>query len=826
MARAPNGFVSLARTCDSANAACFCAFPTDFEADFRDSHEAELGPDIIILGRTGFNTSWNLMRTGVQSPTVDGVDNLNWEAGPSLDQNDDDLADILAGTEGISDLTMQGGASQVVVSAPSGSGAENTAMVSDDDVVVAPDDMDFRCGGLNFVFDSSTSKCGGLNDVMKGRFHTVFDKAKLEALFSGLADSTRISYQSSWLAWERFCFVRNISTWLAPGHPGWDEPLLDFLIWTSKILGKRSSTLKTRFAAIRFMRLINGNVDFTLQAHRAKAMMKGLKKREGVVRKHPFNTDLLRWMQSELVAKSGDRNGSRGSMYMELFAACVLGFFYLLRISELGNLKWEDISIDTKEGKRFLTIKIKQSKTDVFRDGIIRSLVEVDSVLCPVKTFMEWKEMAYDSNNPQGNVFGINLRVRVSAIMKTAALANGVFDKRIDTHSLRAGGATALYTQGVPLDVIQRWGRWKSLTFHQYLWHDASALNHLSEVIVQSSGLIDCLRLMNKVVHKVRFQDSSTMGGNKEPDTNPVTMPTSLFLPNEDCKAGGAQGKMMGDMDDPPFPPSDLPAYTASPTDVMHGTRALTKREKQEKLEKKEESDNTDRDTTKVELFSGEEELSSKSSVGSPSVVSRTACPYARFDSDRSDSSGDTVPVEDRRTRHKSRNADRKFNRKDRRHTEGRKTRGAKKRGLPHRVSRSGGRRTSRKEKEEREPNRPVRLRAASDSPARRRRRKEDEHRRGRTPDRRASRKLRRSSPREKDEDNHLIRVFSTSSDGDTPASSSGLPRVFFSNEYLEKETGFWTKRAREGEAVVREFSREVSSDAPRITQDILANRE
>ena len=121
--------------------------------------------------------------------------------------------------------------------------------------------------------------------------------------------------------------------------------------------------------------------------------------------------------------------------------------------------------------------------------------------------------MAYDSNNEKGNVFGVNLRARVSATMKTAALANGVFDNRIDTHSLRAGGATALYTQGVPSDVIQRWGRWKSLTFHQYLWHDATALNHLSEVIVQSSGLLDCLRLMNKTVPKVRFQDISTMGG-------------------------------------------------------------------------------------------------------------------------------------------------------------------------------------------------------------------------------------------------------------------------------------------------------------------------
>ena len=81
--------------------------------------------------------------------------------------------------------------------------------------------------------------------------------------------------------------------------------------------------------------------------------------------------------------------------------------------------------------------------------------------------------------------------------MKIAALANRVHDARIDTHSLRPGGATALYTQGVPIDIIQRWGRWKSLTSHQYLWHDATALNRLSEVATRSSGLIKSLRLMN-----------------------------------------------------------------------------------------------------------------------------------------------------------------------------------------------------------------------------------------------------------------------------------------------------------------------------------------
>ena len=150
--------------------------------------------------------------------------------------------------------------------------------------------------------------------------------SELEALFSGLGDSAWASYRNSWLPWGKFCFVRGISIWLTPGEHGWDEPLLDFLIWTRKVMGRKSSTLMTRFAAIRFAHITNGNLDFTSQAHRVKAIIKGLKKREGAMSKHPFNTDLLRWMHLELVEKGGWGNGCSEFVYTEMFTACIAWF--------------------------------------------------------------------------------------------------------------------------------------------------------------------------------------------------------------------------------------------------------------------------------------------------------------------------------------------------------------------------------------------------------------------------------------------------------------------------------------------------------------------
>ena len=250
----------------------YCPLPFDFEEVFRESQEQDLKlePDIFFLSRFGRDATWDMMASGVQDPTRDGVGDLNW-----------------GDPDGVLVLTEE----PIIYPFPGHCPFDHEEGRPAEDGETGEQPNTFRRGGLN--------------DDLKTKLQRAFAKVKLEALLSGLADSARVSYQSSRMAWGRFCFVRGIPICLTPGEPGWDEPLLDFLIWTIKVTGRRSSTLKTRFAAIRFTHLVNGNLDFPLQAHRAKAVMKGLKKREGVQRKHPFNTDLLRWMQAELVTKGG-----------------------------------------------------------------------------------------------------------------------------------------------------------------------------------------------------------------------------------------------------------------------------------------------------------------------------------------------------------------------------------------------------------------------------------------------------------------------------------------------------------------------------------------
>ena len=83
--------------------------------------------------------------------------------------------------------------------------------------------------------------------------------------------------------------------------------------------------------------------------------------------------------------------------------------------------------------------------------------------------------------------------------MEFASIENGVWGTDINTHICRDGGTAALYTQGVDLEIIQRWDRRKSATFRANLRHDASELGGLSRKIAKSWGLNGLLKFVTKM---------------------------------------------------------------------------------------------------------------------------------------------------------------------------------------------------------------------------------------------------------------------------------------------------------------------------------------
>ena len=109
-----------------------------------------------------------------------------------------------------------------------------------------------------------------------------------------------------------------------------------------------------------------------------------------------------------------------------------------------------------------------------------------------VAAFIASKRGRYGDNE---SLFSKNIVSRIKSLLKLAAVHFELPPERFSCHSLRSGGATSLFVSGISLEDIRRFGRWRSVTFHEYLWFDDLQYRHLSGLMVNSASLTDQLRL-------------------------------------------------------------------------------------------------------------------------------------------------------------------------------------------------------------------------------------------------------------------------------------------------------------------------------------------
>ena len=78
-------------------------------------------------------------------------------------------------------------------------------------------------------------------------------------------------------------------------------------------------------------------------------------------------------------------------------------------------------------------------------------------------------------NRKDVNDNDIRRALKIAAIALDYESRRGIPTNRIDTHSLRAGGANALHLSGYSDREIQKMGRWRSDTFKEYIMEQLSA---------------------------------------------------------------------------------------------------------------------------------------------------------------------------------------------------------------------------------------------------------------------------------------------------------------------------------------------------------------
>eukprot|EP00026_Physarum_polycephalum_P005340 Phypoly_transcript_05372.p2 GENE.Phypoly_transcript_05372~~Phypoly_transcript_05372.p2 ORF type:complete len:265 (+),score=16.15 Phypoly_transcript_05372:978-1772(+) len=182
--------------------------------------------------------------------------------------------------------------------------------------------------------------------------------------------------------------------------------------------------------------------------------MTGIKKLQAgrVVKKEPVRLWMLRKVARGVKGKMGVRN----------LTIMLVGFFALLRISELVVLRWKDIYWVAKG----VLIRVRRSKGAstaewwpvFFRD---------EQGICPVRCLRVWwvlsgREGGDNFIFPGRNAGNYLSHSQVRRVIKSELEGVGVQSEKFSSHSLRRGGAQLLDMRQAPMQELQGLGGWKS----------------------------------------------------------------------------------------------------------------------------------------------------------------------------------------------------------------------------------------------------------------------------------------------------------------------------------------------------------------------------
>ena len=232
-------------------------------------------------------------------------------------------------------------------------------------------------------------------------------------------------------------------------------------------VAKSKSAIEEAVNAISWVHQISGLPAIT-ESPFVRATLSGLQRRlaRPKVRKEPVTVDML----SALVDSFGP---SPSLSDVRLAAIVLLSFAAFLRYDEISKLLCRDINFAADH----MSVHIRSSKTDQYRQGDSVLVARTGSKTCPVTMLERYYKMGSVSQSSSLSLFrGITKTKHGERLRATGSLSYSrmreLFLKKINElgydagkfglHSLRSGGASAAANAGVADRLFKRHGRWRS----------------------------------------------------------------------------------------------------------------------------------------------------------------------------------------------------------------------------------------------------------------------------------------------------------------------------------------------------------------------------
>ena len=274
---------------------------------------------------------------------------------------------------------------------------------------------------------------------------------------SSSSERTRKAYASDLRDFGAFCAAHGLEAF--PASPQTVATYVADLAPRAK-----AATIRRRLAAIAVTHRRAG-LDSPASHRVVRDVVSGVLRQNGSAPKRvdALTVDSLTAM---LLAVKGDDAAARRDR-----AILLLGFAAALRRSEIAALRVEDLRF-TKQG---LLVRMVRSKTDQLGEGqeIAVPLVS-NEALCAVRAVRRWLEAAgirsgplFRSLSPHRAVQDAPIGGRDVANLIQRLASRAHLEGDFSGHSLRAGFATSAAQAKVPLDVIMRTTRHRSLAVLQ-----------------------------------------------------------------------------------------------------------------------------------------------------------------------------------------------------------------------------------------------------------------------------------------------------------------------------------------------------------------------
>lgn len=301
---------------------------------------------------------------------------------------------------------------------------------------------------------------------------------------AALSNNTKAAYRSAFTTYK--VFANMTLQYDKAGKLAFpDESILiryvDFLHHSRQLA---YTSIKLYLSAVRHNFIMSHGSDPTLYLGspypRLQLFLRGVKRLQGppIDKRKPITVDIVFRMCQFL-----DSHGLLGFPDdIMLSAAITTAFWGLLRCSEFtviknfhynenlaaNDIRWLD------NNRLSFELNLKQSKTDIFRQGVSIFYSAVGNSICPVfrlNKYLKWRTL--NRFPPDGPLFlkdGSALtRAQFVSSIKELTTRLGLDSNEFNSHSFRKGCASSAAAAAVPTFLIQILGRWRSDSYKRYI---------------------------------------------------------------------------------------------------------------------------------------------------------------------------------------------------------------------------------------------------------------------------------------------------------------------------------------------------------------------